>query len=175
MCLQHRQACLHAPDVFAAPPGLPAQCKCLAVVLNSRRLVQRSSRHSGERRTAAGTPAAATWPRQLRGENSSGRTCRSHVAPATVRGEQQQAQLPQPRGLARGQELVKQAARQKTGTGQAQSAPPTVCGENSSGRTCRSHLASPEDRNWSKMICAPLAKSPNCASQITRELGFSIE
>src|SRR2546429_349703 len=30
----------------------------------------------------------------------------------------------------------------------------------------RSHLRSPDEMNWSNSTCAPLAKSPNCASQI---------
>ena len=36
----------------------------------------------------------------------------------------------------------------------------------------RSHLASPELRNWSMMTCAPLAKSPNCASHSTSVRGI---
>jgi hypothetical protein len=31
-------------------------------------------------------------------------------------------------------------------------------------------LASPEEMNWSITTCAPLTKSPNCASQITRQV-----
>ena len=33
----------------------------------------------------------------------------------------------------------------------------------------RSHLVSPLARNWSMMTCAPLAKSPNCASHSTSD------
>jgi hypothetical protein len=36
-------------------------------------------------------------------------------------------------------------------------------------------LVSPELMNWSITTCAPLAKSPNCASQITRALGSALE
>ena len=36
-------------------------------------------------------------------------------------------------------------------------------------------MASPLERNWSNMGWAPLAKSPNWASQITRELGSCME
>ena len=36
----------------------------------------------------------------------------------------------------------------------------------------RSHLRSPEEMNWSKMTCAPLAKSPNCASHSTSAFGL---
>ena len=39
------------------------------------------------------------------------------------------------------------------------------------GRVSRSHLSSPAAMNWSMMICAPLAKSPNCASHITSASG----
>ena len=39
----------------------------------------------------------------------------------------------------------------------------------------RSHLHSPELMNWSNMICAPLAKSPNCASQRVSALGSASE
>jgi hypothetical protein len=35
----------------------------------------------------------------------------------------------------------------------------------------RSHFDSPDEMNWSNMICAPLAKSPNCASHSTSALG----
>ena len=35
----------------------------------------------------------------------------------------------------------------------------------------RSHLVSPLARNWSMITCAPLAKSPNCASHSTRVRG----
>ena len=35
----------------------------------------------------------------------------------------------------------------------------------------RSHFDSPELMNWSMMTWAPLAKSPNWASQITRQRG----
>jgi len=37
------------------------------------------------------------------------------------------------------------------------------------------HFDSAEAMNWSIMICAPLAKSPNWASQMTRESGASSE
>ncbi len=33
------------------------------------------------------------------------------------------------------------------------------------------HFDSEQEMNWSIMICAPLAKSPNCASQMTRVSG----
>ena len=33
------------------------------------------------------------------------------------------------------------------------------------------HFASPELMNWSMITCAPLAKSPNCPSQIVRQRG----
>jgi hypothetical protein len=39
----------------------------------------------------------------------------------------------------------------------------------------RSHLRSPEEMNWSMTTCAPLAKSPNCASQITSAFGSAVE
>ena len=39
----------------------------------------------------------------------------------------------------------------------------------------RSHLLSPEQMNWSMMTCAPLAKSPNCASHSTSALGSAEE
>ncbi len=39
----------------------------------------------------------------------------------------------------------------------------------------RSHLLSPEQMNWSMMTCAPLAKSPNCASHRTSALGSASE
>jgi hypothetical protein len=35
----------------------------------------------------------------------------------------------------------------------------------------RRHLASDELMNWSIMTCAPLAKSPYCASQIVKPSG----
>jgi hypothetical protein len=34
----------------------------------------------------------------------------------------------------------------------------------------RSHLRSPEEMNWSNTTCAPLAKSPNCASHIVERV-----
>ena len=39
----------------------------------------------------------------------------------------------------------------------------------------RFHFASDEARNWSMMTCAPLTKSPNCASHMTRASLFSTE
>jgi hypothetical protein len=36
----------------------------------------------------------------------------------------------------------------------------------------RPHFTSPEAMNWSITTCAPLAKSPNCASQIVSVLGL---
>ena len=39
----------------------------------------------------------------------------------------------------------------------------------------RSHLVSPEAMNWSMMTCAPLAKSPNCASHSTSVCGSASE
>ncbi len=39
----------------------------------------------------------------------------------------------------------------------------------------RSHFASPDEMNWSIMIWAPLAKSPNCASQRVSVLGSARE
>ena len=36
----------------------------------------------------------------------------------------------------------------------------------------RPHFASPELMNWSMTTCAPLAKSPNCASQIDERVGL---
>ncbi len=39
----------------------------------------------------------------------------------------------------------------------------------------RSHLLSPEQMNWSMITCAPLAKSPNCASHSTSALGSADE
>ncbi len=39
----------------------------------------------------------------------------------------------------------------------------------------RSHFFSPEEMNWSNMICAPLAKSPNCASHRVSVLGSASE
>ncbi len=35
----------------------------------------------------------------------------------------------------------------------------------------RSHLRSPEEMNWSNTTCAPLAKSPNCASHSVSAFG----
>ena len=35
----------------------------------------------------------------------------------------------------------------------------------------RSHLRSPDEMNWSITTCAPLAKSPNCASHSISALG----
>ncbi len=39
----------------------------------------------------------------------------------------------------------------------------------------RSHFDSPELMNWSNMICAPLAKSPNWASHIVSAFGSASE
>src|SRR4249920_1557800 len=38
----------------------------------------------------------------------------------------------------------------------------------------RPHFASPAAMNWSIMTCAPLAKSPNWASQITRRIASDV-
>ncbi len=38
----------------------------------------------------------------------------------------------------------------------------------------RSHLRSPDAMNWSITTCAPLAKSPNCASHNTSALGSAM-
>jgi len=37
------------------------------------------------------------------------------------------------------------------------------------------HFFSPDAMNWSMMTCAVLAKSPNCASHMTRFAGSAIE
>ena len=37
------------------------------------------------------------------------------------------------------------------------------------------HLSSAATMNWSMMIWAPLAKSPNCASHMTRVSGLTTE
>ena len=37
------------------------------------------------------------------------------------------------------------------------------------------HFESPAEMNWSTMICAPLTKSPNCASQRTSASGAAAE
>ena len=34
----------------------------------------------------------------------------------------------------------------------------------------RSHLRSPDEMNWSNTTCAPLAKSPNCASHSVKRV-----
>ena len=39
----------------------------------------------------------------------------------------------------------------------------------------RSHFCSPEEMNWSMMVWAPLAKSPNCASHSVRAIGSASE
>ena len=44
-----------------------------------------------------------------------------------------------------------------------------------SGACVWPHLARPETMNWSMMTCAPLAKSPNCASHSTSVSGASAE
>ena len=44
----------------------------------------------------------------------------------------------------------------------------------SPARTSRPHFASPEAMNWSITTCAPLAKSPNCASQTTSSFGSAV-
>ena len=36
----------------------------------------------------------------------------------------------------------------------------------------RSHLRSPDEMNWSNTTCAPLAKSPNCASHKRQRIGL---
>ena len=36
----------------------------------------------------------------------------------------------------------------------------------------RSHLRSPDEMNWSNTTCAPLAKSPNCASHKRQRVGL---
>src|SRR6185312_8663443 len=38
----------------------------------------------------------------------------------------------------------------------------------------RSHLRSPDEMNWSITTCAPLAKSPNCASHKTSVSGSAV-
>ena len=48
--------------------------------------------------------------------------------------------------------------------------PSNPCGRSMTRPLARSHLASPAATNWSMMLCAPLAKSPNCASHSTRRL-----
>ena len=49
------------------------------------------------------------------------------------------------------------------------------CGRNSASPHRRSHFASPELMNWSITTCAPLAKSPNCASQMSSVPGSAVE
>ena len=44
-------------------------------------------------------------------------------------------------------------------------------GRSSARRDCWPHLSSAATMNWSTMICAPLMKSPNCASQPTHASG----
>ena len=39
----------------------------------------------------------------------------------------------------------------------------------------RSHLRSPDEMNWSNTTCAPLAKSPNCASHSVSAFGSASE
>ena len=39
----------------------------------------------------------------------------------------------------------------------------------------RSHLRSPDEMNWSNSTCAPLAKSPNCASHSVSAFGSASE
>ena len=41
------------------------------------------------------------------------------------------------------------------------------CGRSNTNPHCLSHFSSAEERNWSIIICAPLTKSPNCASHNT--------
>jgi hypothetical protein len=53
-------------------------------------------------------------------------------------------------------------------------APSYACGSSSVSRVDCPHLAAPAAMNWSMMICAPLLKSPNCASQRTSASGVSM-
>ena len=49
--------------------------------------------------------------------------------------------------------------------------PSYPCGNNITKPEALDHFRSPEAMNWSITTCAPLAKSPNWASQIVRVLG----
>ena len=49
--------------------------------------------------------------------------------------------------------------------------PSYPCGSSSPTPEGRSHLSSAALMNWSMMICAPFAKSPNCASHSTSASG----
>ncbi len=49
--------------------------------------------------------------------------------------------------------------------------PSKPCGSSITSPLGWPHFCSAEEMNWSIMICAPLAKSPNCASQITSVSG----
>ena len=53
--------------------------------------------------------------------------------------------------------------------------PSCECGSSSVTAVRWPHFTSPEEMNSSTMDCAPLAKSPNCASHITSASGFSTE
>ena len=49
------------------------------------------------------------------------------------------------------------------------------CGRRRTRPDWRTHLAWPDEMNWSMMHWAVLKKSPNCASQQTSAFGFVIE
>jgi hypothetical protein len=49
--------------------------------------------------------------------------------------------------------------------------PSYPCGRRSVSREVWPHFERPATRNWSTTICAPLTKSPNCASQRTSASG----
>ena len=49
--------------------------------------------------------------------------------------------------------------------------PSKPCGSSITSPLGCPHFDSAEEMNWSIMICAPFAKSPNCASQITSVSG----
>lgn len=53
--------------------------------------------------------------------------------------------------------------------------PSYPCGRSKTMPLWRTHLAWPLEMNWSIMHWALFAKSPNCASQITRALGLVME
>ncbi len=53
--------------------------------------------------------------------------------------------------------------------------PSKPCGSISTTPECWPHLASPPAMNSSAIDCAPLAKSPNCASHITNAAGRATE
>src|SRR5256885_8191579 len=53
--------------------------------------------------------------------------------------------------------------------------PSYPCGSSSVRPDVCPHLSSAAERNWSTMTCAPLKKSPNCASQHTSASRCTIE